>query len=436
MRKIFLLIAREYVARVRKRSFIVMTILAPLLFVLFYGIIIYFAINRDLSESKKRIYISDESGTYLGKFQSNKLYEFVYGSVNINEIKPLLDSENYYAVLLIPKLSSDNSKEVQLFYKEQPGFSVMNYLEEQMEREQKMNKLSLQKIDKKVLENINNTRVKIHPEKITSSGFESGNIAVSTILGFIGAFLIYLFIFMYGVQIMKGVIEEKTNRIVEILISSVKPFELMMGKIIGIALVGLTQFVIWILLIAILGGGSSGFLLSRFHLPEDAAQSMLQGNTGVDNDIAGMLASLPQFNFILLIGMFLFYFIGGYLFYGSLFAAVGSSVDNETDTQQFMLPLTLPLVFALVFAQSAVTANPNSPMAFWLSMIPFTSPVTMMVRIPFGVPTWQLILSMVLLTAGFIFTVWIAAKIYRVGILMYGKKPTYREIGKWLFYKG
>jgi ABC-2 type transport system permease protein len=207
----------------------------------------------------------------------------------------------------------------------------------------------------------------------------------------------------------------------------------MMGKIVGIALVGLTQFVIWIFIIFALGSAVSGLVLSSMNLPTEAGQAMQ--TTGAENDFSNILQALSGFNYVMIVTMFIFYFISGYLFYGSLFAAIGSAVDNETDTQQFMLPITLPLVFAFVLAQSVVTSNPNGILAFWLSIIPLTSPVVMMVRIPFGVPFWEVLISMAAMIVGFVFTVWLAGRIYRVGILMYGKKPSYKELGKWLFYK-
>ncbi len=434
MNKIFLIIKREYLSRVRKKSFILMTILAPLLVVAFYGIIFYFALNKDVGESKKSIYVSDKSGLFITKFRSTELYEFTYGNTNALEAKKLLEEDNYYGVLIIPQVDKNNLKGIEFLSKEQPGFGTVNYIEDQLKAEVKNLKLAEHHIDSKVIDDINETKVNITTTKVTSKGTETGNSGASTAIGFLGAFLIYMFIFLYGVQIMRGVIEEKTNRIVEVIISSVKPFQLMMGKILGIALVGLTQFVIWISIVTIMGGSVSGMVMAKLNMPE-ATQAM-QSGVSADNEMGSIIYALANFNYVLIIGMFLFYFIGGYLFYGSLFAAVGSAVDNETDTQQFMLPITLPLIFAFVLAQSAVTANPNSSLAFWLSIIPFTSPVTMMVRIPFGVPTWQIILSMVSMIGGFVFTVWLASRIYRVGILMYGKKTTYKELGKWLFYKG
>ncbi len=411
-----------------------MTILAPILVVFFYGIIFYFALNKDAGESQKRIYVSDETGNFIGKLHNTKMYEFTFGSSAASEAQKIIDNEYYFAVLIIPQRDSA-LKNIQLFYKEQPGIGAINYIENQLQQEVKNIKLIEHKIDPNVIADINDTKVNIATIKITSSGLESSNSGASTAIGFFGAFLIYMFIFLYGVQIMQGVIEEKTNRIVEVLISSVKPFELMMGKIIGIALVGLTQFVIWLLLVSFFGASTSGIIISNFHLSPDASQAINHGAVQSGNEMSSFIYALQNFNYVLILGMFLFYFIGGYLFYGALFAAVGSAVDNETDKQQFMLPITLPLIFGFVLAQSAVTTNPNSSLAFWLSIIPFTSPVTMMVRIPFGVPAWEIILSMICMIGGFIFTVWLAARIYRIGILMYGKKPTYKEIGKWIFYK-
>jgi ABC-2 type transport system permease protein len=436
MNKIFLIIKREYISRVRKKSFIVMTVLAPLLVVFFYGLIFYFAINKDIGESQKKIYVSDETGGFVGKLHNTSLVEFTFGSTNENEAKKIIEDDHFYAVLIIPK-NDPNFKHVQLYYKEQPGIGTISYIESQLQQEIKDLKLAEHHIDQDVIADINSTKINLSTIKITSSGLESSDSMASTAIGFLGAFLIYMFIFLYGVQIMQGVIEEKTNRIVEVLISSVKPFELMMGKIIGIAMVGLTQFVIWLLIISLLGASTSGIILSNLHLDPETTQALNQSNVhAAGGDMGSFLLALKSINYVLILGMFLFYFIGGYLFYGALFAAVGAAIDNETDKQQFMLPITLPLVFGFVLAQSAVTANPNSSLAFWLSIIPFTSPVTMMVRLPFGVPTWEIILSVICMIAGFVFTVWIASRIYRIGILMYGKKVSYKELGKWIFYKG
>ena len=436
LHKIFLVTQREFITRVRKKSFIVMTLAAPLLIVLFYGLIFYFAINKDIGASKKKIYVSDQSGNYMGKLKNSETLEFTFGYVAQEKEQQFLTDEDYYALLVIPNTSPDSLKKVSLFTKDQAGLSTVLYIEKQLENEVKNTLLKNNGIDASTLKTINQTSINISTIKVTEKGLENGNVGASTVLGYIGAIMIYMFIFMYGVQIMRGVIEEKSNRIVEVIISSIKPFELMMGKITGIALVGITQFTIWIVLVSVFGSGVSGAIMSNMGIGADAQQAMAQGGQATANgEISEVMEALINFNFVYFIGMFLFYFIGGYLFYGALFAAIGSAVDNETDTQQFMLPITMPLIFALVIAQSAITSDPNGTLAFWLSVIPFTSPVVMMVRLPFDVPTWQVIVSMISLVIGFIFTTWMAGRIYRIGILMYGKKPSYKLIAKWLFSK-
>jgi ABC-2 type transport system permease protein len=436
LHKIFLVTQREFITRVRKKSFIVMTLAAPLLIVLFYGLIFYFAINKDIGASKKKIYVSDQSGNYMGKLKNSETLEFTFGYVAQEKEQQFLTDEDYYALLVIPNTSPDSLKKVSLYTKDQAGLSTVLYIEKQLENEVKNTLLKNNGIDASTLKTINQTSINISTIKVTEKGLENGNVGASTVLGYIGAIMIYMFIFMYGVQIMRGVIEEKSNRIVEVIISSIKPFELMMGKITGIALVGITQFTIWIVLVSVFGSGVSGAIMSNMGIGADAQQAMAQGGQATANgEISEVMEALINFNFVYFIGMFLFYFIGGYLFYGALFAAIGSAVDNETDTQQFMLPITMPLIFALVIAQSAITSDPNGTLAFWLSVIPFTSPVVMMVRLPFDVPTWQVIVSMISLVIGFIFTTWMAGRIYRIGILMYGKKPSYKLIAKWLFSK-
>jgi ABC-2 type transport system permease protein len=269
------------------------------------------------------------------------------------------------------------------------------------------------------------------------------------VLGMFGAILIYFFIFLFGAQVMRGVIEEKTNRIVEVIVSSVRPFQLMMGKIVGVALVGLTQFVLWVVLTL---GIVAVFQVSYAdEIKASQAKEMLMGNaTGTsggnsvdaaiesedsENGIGEVFSALRSVNYTLMIGGFLFYFLFGYLLYAALFAAIGSAVDNEADTQQFMLPITIPLIMSIVSAQYVIN-NPDGPAAFWLSIIPFTSPIVMMIRLPFGVPYMELLLSGVLLILGFLGTTWLAGKIYRTGILMYGKKVDYKELWKWVSYKG
>ncbi|MBO7481490.1 MAG: ABC transporter permease, partial [Bacteroidales bacterium] len=266
---------------------------------------------------------------------------------------------------------------------------------------------------------------------------------VAMIIGYICGFLIYMFIFMYGSMVMNGVIEEKSNRIVEVIVSSVKPFQLMLGKIIGVALVGITQFVLWVMLTLGIVSVTYAVLQKDFSTADLNPQTQIMGSTLTDatdvntDDMAkfdDIMKAMNSVNYVGLLLMFLFYFIGGYLLYAGMFAIAGSAVDNETDTQQFMLPITVPLLLAIFVMLSAIN-NPNGSLAYWFSIIPFTSPIVMLVRIPFGVPFTDIIISMVLLVATFIAMTWLAAKIYRVGILMYGKKTNYKELWKWLKYR-
>jgi ABC-2 type transport system permease protein len=412
-----------------------MTIVAPLLITAFYGVIIYFAVNRDLGDSEKYIYVADQTGVFTDKLVSKDNIVFSYGAnPDKQQTKDFLEENNLYALLTV---SDTSFSKIQLVALDQPSLGTVNYIENQLASVIKQQKLEHLGIDQQLIKTINATSVNISTAKATDEGAQNSSATASTAIGYVGALLIYFFIFLYGVQVMRGVIEEKTNRIVEVIISSLKPFELMMGKIIGIALVGLTQFVIWVALVTVLGGGSSAIVASKMQLSVDAQQAMSQAGQSTSTEgINSILAIMLGFNYPYLISVFIFFFITGYLFYGALFAAIGSAVDSETDTQQFMLPVTMPLVLALVLAQSAVMTNPHGTLAFWLSIIPLTSPIVMMMRLPFGVPGWELALSMIFMVCGFIFTVWIASRIYRIGILMYGKKPSYKEIGKWLFYKG
>ena len=314
-----------------------------------------------------------------------------------------------------------------------------------MKQEFESLKLGAAGIDREVLASIK-TQLNIHAVRIKQGGQETTDYPeISMGLGFVSGFLIYIFIFLFGAQVMRGVMEEKTSRIVEIIVSSVKPFHLMMGKILGVGLVGLTQFMIWVVLTFAIVGGFRAMAPDLFAFvpdeniyitasqslnPEELAaqaESIQQSNTA----LGGLMAGLASINFPVMILSFLFYFFGGFLLYAALFAAIGAAVDNEADTQQFMLPVTIPIIFSLIMAQ-AVMQNPNGPIAFWLSIIPFTSPIIMMVRIPFGVPYTEVLISIITLVSGFIFATWLAAKIYRTGILMYGKKVGYADLWKWI----
>jgi ABC-2 type transport system permease protein len=362
-----------------------------------------------------------------------------------------LKDGDYNALLYIPSKALEQPDKITLYSEKQASLTIVDYVEQVLQKEIENSKLADKGIDRALLNSIK-TDVSIHSVKLTDNGEESSNAGLTTSIGMFAGVLIYVFIFMFGTQVMRGVIEEKTNRIVEVMISSVKPFQLMMGKIIGIAMVGLTQFLLWIVLSAVLTSAVGTVFLKDKQMPKTTQQMMLDkvkmaNNNSLSSDVSAadqsvnknptddIFASFGSLNVPLLAMCFIFYFLGGYLLYGALFAAIGSAVDSEADTQQFMLPVTIPLILSFVMAQYVIT-SPDGPIAFWFSMIPFTSPVIMMVRLPFGVPGYQIALSMVLLVLGFMGTTWVAARIYRTGILMYGKKPSYREIGKWLFYKG
>ena len=302
-----------------------------------------------------------------------------------------------------------------------------------------------------ILKNIK-TNINLVTYKIEEGGTEKKSFTeVNMIVGMVASLMIYMFIFLFGSQLMRGVIEEKTNRIVEVIVSSVKPFQLMAGKIIGVALVGLTQFLLWVVFTAMIVGAFQTAFPEKFKMPaaqeKFVAERQIQPESSAGEPLPSMQAdtgnetanqifeAISSINFPVMIVSFIFFFIGGYLLYGALFAAIGAAVDSEADTQQFMLPVTVPLIFAIVMMQYVIN-NPEGPLSWWLSMIPFTSPIIMMIRIPFGVPYGQLALSAALLVAGFLATTWIAAKIYRTGILMYGKKVNYAELWKWIRYKG
>ncbi len=435
MDKIKLIILREYLSRVKKKSFIIMTLLGPLLMA---GVVIVPVLLARVSQDEaKVIEVVDETGLYVNKLGGSESVKFVYSDKNIIAAKQDFDSANVDGILYIPSITVNYWQGIQLFTEKQPNISLVSYLEKTLQKEIESQRLQAEGIDEEVLKKIK-TNVSVNSILLTDGGETKSSSELSAGVGFVGSFLIYFFIFLYGAQVMRGVVEEKTSRIVEVIISSVKPFQLMMGKIVGVAMVGLTQFLLWVVLTATIVTIAGKVLLNN----EDVAPStspMMRGQAQMEDqapqsEMADVFEMIGAINFPVILGVFIFYFIGGYLLYGSLFAAIGAAVDSETDTQQFMLPITIPLILSIIIAQMVIT-NPGGSLAFWFSIIPFTSPIIMMIRIPFGVPYGELALSAGLLIAGFLFTTWLAARIYRVGILMYGKKVSYKELGKWLFYK-
>lgn len=436
MNKIGLIIAREYLSRVRKKSFIVMTILGPILFALTLFLPVYLATT---GVEKKSIEIIDESRMFSDVFETNEDYTYTFTTVSLEEAKNLVNSGSFDGLLYIPAISIDDPKGVTFYSATNPSLSLIGHLSGKIEEKVENIKLINSGIDQSTLDNLK-SNVSIATINLQGEEKESSSAAAS-VVGYVAAFLIYLFIFIYGAMCMRGVIEEKTSRIIEVIISSVRPFHLMMGKVIGIAGVGLTQFILWIILtvgIITIGGNvyASRAMEMRkqqteqLGLPEDAMQS-----APVDeNSFAEVQKAIDTINIPLVIGVFLFYFLTGYLLYGALFAAVGSAVDSDADAQQFMLPVTIPLIISII-SLTAILNDPNGPLAVWMSLIPFTSPIVMMMRVPFGVPMWQLGVSMILMILGFIFTIWLGSRIYRIGILMHGTKVNYRVLAKWFLMK-
>jgi len=420
MRKIWLIIKREYLVRVRKKAFIVMTIVGPILMAALMIVPTYLA---NESQELRTIAIEENGFEFTKQIEDT---DFLHFSKIPNEEAVLLKSDfsesNYYALLNI------DGNNFTLYSNQQISLSVSKAIENQLEQIIEHQKLQALGIDLDILSEAE-SKVRITTKIITEDGNTTNSQAEASMgIGFICGILIYIFIFMYGTMVMRGVIEEKTSRIVEVIISSVKPFQLMMGKILGVALVGLTQFALWILLtIAIASIAELMFM--------DASSITNNLNSNKQSMLLIEISNLTGgINLLQIFISFIFYFLAGYLMYSSLFAAVGSAVDSEADTQQFVLPITIPLILAFILIQP-VMESPDGPLAFWMSMIPFTSPVIMMARLPFGVANWELALSMLILVLSFVLTTQIAGKIYRTGILMYGKKTSYKELWKWLFYK-
>jgi ABC-2 type transport system permease protein len=449
MKKIWLIIKREYLTRVKKKSFIVMTFLGP---VLMASVWIVPIILASKSEGVKTVEVLDETGIFLDRFKDTESIKFSYIFTDLQSAKEALSESKDYAILYIPKGEYAVPSTAYIYSYKKPGLNLKSYIQNSINKTLEDKKLQdVYGLDPKALEAVkSNVALVIQDIKTNEKSYTE----VSFALGLISGMLIYIFIFMYGSQVMRGVIEEKTSRIVEVILSSVKPLQLMMGKIMGIAMVGLTQFLLWVILtlgiVTVFTTAYSDQITKYktgqtvtdpgklFNEDPNASQNPAEGlgNLGSDQGIAQVMEIFSSINYTIIIATFIFYFIGGYLLYAALFAAIGSAVDNEADTQQFMLPVTIPLILSMVIGMSFVLNNPDGSVAYWLSLIPFTSPIIMMVRIPFGVNIYsELLPSMALLILGFLGTTWLAAKIYRTGILMYGKKVTYRELWKWLTYR-
>ena len=457
----FLLIAqREYLTRVRKKAFIVLTLAVPLLLAAF-GFIVVKVASSD-NDTTDVVEVRDDSGLNVaGRLVSTPQLRFETATGTLAEAKKGFQQAKHDGLVYLPAgLDVEKPAGVQFFGK--GNISLKKQVAVESALNKAFSELKMQKsgLTQEQLDRLR-SKVDLQAVSLDETGKEANSNALATSgVSYALALAIYMFIFIYGVQIMRGVGEEKSSRIMEVMLSSVKPFDLMMGKIVGIAAVGLTQFLLW----GVLSFGVSSVVMPLL-LGKDKPKTEVAAAPGVAGAAAAgdeprsaaatldksleaqkqqpvmtgrfkafeILANLPLGT--ILFG-FIAYFLGGYLLYGALFGAVGAAVDDQTDTQQFMFPITMPLILSYIVGVSVILRNPDGPVAFWMSMFPLTSPIAMVIRLPFGVPAWQLALSIFLLILGFIGTVWVAARIYRVGILMYGKKVTYKELGKWMFYKG
>lgn len=437
MNKIFIIIQREYVTRVRNKTFLLSTFLLPVIFIVFIAGSTFFAVtSRDI----KKVAIVNDPGFFKSEMKSDS-------SKVLFDFTTTVDSTNYAAkgyngILYLPQ---DQSSNYILNSDKQFGLEAQGYIERQLKKAIENHMLLQQGINRTILDSIDEASkgsVELNNVVRSKDGdTKQSNAGIAYGVGFGSGILIYITMFIFGAMVMRGVAEEKTNRIAEVIVSSCKPFELMFGKIIGIAGVGLTQFILWIVLIVALSSALPMFLSGEtLQQVQEAQQSTQQLPGGSNSTLALKLLEAKttvanSVNWALIISCFLFYFLGGYLFYAALFAAIGSVINEDPqEAQSLMLPITMPIIFGFIILTSSLQ-NPDSPVAFWASIIPFTSPIVMMGRIPFGVPEtvpyWQLALSMGLLIAGFLFNTWFAGKVYRVGILMYGKKASWKEMIKW-----
>lgn len=428
-----LIIRREYIARVRNKSFLIMTFLSPIILV---GMVMLISYLTQLNSHEKRtLVVVDDSGLFSEAFVNTDDTSYLFLTDQGLELaKEVAEKEAYYGLIHIPNNEKNIAEGVTFYGNETPSFGLVESIEKQVEKTLTDRNLLRGGVDLTVLET-SKTSIDLNIENF--SGEKSSKLSNWVKAGFGGAagYLLMMFIIIYGNMVMRSVIEEKTNRIIEVIISSVKPFQLMMGKILGTTLAGITQFGIWVILGAILlTAATLIFGIDPTAASGGAMSGEAQAIAGDPDMVAQFFAEVAKLPLLQLVFGFLIYFIGGYFLYSSIYAAIGAAVDNETDTQQFMLPIIMPLMLGIYVGFFAVIDNPHGTVATIFSIIPLTSPIVMLMRIPFEVPVWQLALSITLLIGSFVFTVWFGSKIYRVGILMYGKKPTYREIFKWLRY--
>ena len=439
MHKIWLIISREFLSRVKKKSFLIVTILVPLIFPAVMGGMVYFAIQQQENIEQRTIQVLDESQLFT--FGESSKYKYVAIESGIEQAKTAFNESTDYALIYIPEINIEDPEGVAFYSKSSPGLSLISDFERMLERQIRDMKLIESGLSQEELDRLR-TNVSINSFNLQDGEEKKSNSALISGIGYAMGFLIYIFLFVYGGQVMQGVIEEKSSKIIEVIVSTVKPFHLMMGKVIGVASVGLVQFLIWIGLmmgISTAAGAYFGVSYGQEYAVQQAVENVdekAEVNTNEASEkVMKVFELIDEIPVAKIVFLFIFYFLGGYLLYGALFAAVGSAVDTPADAQQFMLPIMLPIIVALMGLFMFVFNEPNGAPSFWLSIIPFTSPIVMMGRVGFGVPGWEIALSMVLLVAGFLFTTWLAGRIYRVGILMHGTKVNYKVLAKWFMMK-
>jgi ABC-2 type transport system permease protein len=431
MNKTWIIIKREYITRVRKKLFLVTTILAPLGIAL---ITILPILMSKVSTEKSSIGVIDKSNIFFEKLQNDKSLEFVYLNEDYERAKADYQSAGLTGILYIsPDFNMYEGTGVEYFSKDQIGLKTQENIETQMSKITRELKLAKVDITPEMIDQLSKD-VQIKSIVSNERGTQEGNTAIATMIGSVMGFIIYIVMLMYGTMVMRGVMEEKTNRIAEVMVSSVKPFQLMLGKIIGIGMVGLTQFIIWIILVALIQMGVGVMYSDQLsQLQNMSSGGMMQQSQNISGAVK-VFDGISQLPWGYIVTSFLYFFMGGYLLYAALFAAVGSATGEEGD-QSLTFIVTLPVIISIMIMVN-ILEQPNGTLAIVSSMIPFTAPIVMCARLPFHPPAWQLILSMISLAGGFLFTTWLAGRIYRVGILMYGKKVSVKELGKWLFYKG
>ncbi|MCK5816033.1 MAG: ABC transporter permease [Flavobacteriaceae bacterium] len=438
MHKLKLIIKREFIAKVRNKTFLVMTILTPLI-IIGMGALIGYLTKLNQEDIKVVAYL-DESHLFTETDfkDSGSIHYIDFSQDDFEVAKSKVDISDYYGLLYIPKKDSisEIAKNIQFYSKKSPNIILVTNLEQLIEKrlqEVRMEQLGIN------IERLNSSKVTASIQLSTFAGKKSSKLinSIKSGIGLTAGYMIMIFIIIYGAMVMRSVIEEKTSRIIEVIISSVKPFELMMGKIIGTALAGLLQFAIWGVLLIVIGVMASSILgieTTSFENVNISVEQVEGMKEVAQSDAQLILLEILKLPLVTIFLAFIVYFTGGYLLYSSIYAAIGSAVDNETDTQQFVIPVMIPLMLGVYVGFASVIGDPHGSVSIVFSMIPLTSPVVMLMRIPFGVPWWEIVISLVLLLATFLITVWFAAKIYRIGILMYGKKPTYKEIFKWMKY--